>query len=139
MAPFFHIHLKKIAEIVERRAGFPQMALLLDRGRLGVALCNDEPAEYSPMFARNLAPYPLALVLAERNPAIGLGLGQKNAPSIIRHLHISKCSPALLVCRSCGPQIDIAALKTLRPHLAPPLQEAGLPGFQSSLQPAVIG
>src|SRR5260370_12527700 len=115
------------------------MALLLDRSRLGIAPGRDQPAEYSPILARNFAPYWFALMLTEWNAAIEFGFREKNSPSVIRHLHVSKCRPALRVGRSRRPQIDIGTLKTLRPHLTPPLKEAGLPGLQRSLQAAVIG
>src|SRR5260370_18617783 len=93
MAPFFHVHLKKIAEIVKRRRGLTQMALLLHRCRLGIALGHDQPAEYSSMLARNFAPDWFALMLTEWNAAIGFRFREKNAPSVIRHLHPSKSRP----------------------------------------------
>jgi len=37
MAAFLDIDLEQIAQIVERRAGLAEAALLLDRGGLGVA------------------------------------------------------------------------------------------------------
>src|SRR5208337_1310471 len=104
-----------------------QVALLFDRRGLGVALRDDQAAQDAAMFARNFAPDWLALVLAERNPAIGLRLGEENPPPIVRHLDVTELRPALRVGRSRRPQIDIAALESFRPHLAPPLQEPGLP------------
>src|SRR5260370_12737679 len=111
------------------------MALLLHRCRLGIALGHDQPAEYASMLAGNFAPYWFALMLAEWNAAIGFGFREKNAPSVIRHLDVSKRRPALRVGRSRGPQIDIATLNTLRPHLVPPLQDPRLPGLHPPFQP----
>src|SRR5882724_11316541 len=115
------------------------MTLLLDRCGLGIALSHDQPAENSSMLAGNFLPYWLALVFTERNPAIGFGIRQKDAPSVVGHLYVSKCRPALCVGRGRGAQINIATLETFRPHLAPPIEEAGLPGLQRSLQPAIVG
>src|SRR6266403_5420386 len=106
------------------------MTLLLDRGRLSITLGHNQPAQHSAMLAGNFLPHRLTLVLAERNPAIGFSISEKNAPSVVRHLHVSKCRPALRVGRSRSAQIYVATLKTFRPHLTPPVQKAGLPGFQ---------
>src|SRR5271156_1677623 len=73
MAPFFDVDLEKIAQVVERRARAAQMPLLLDRRGLGVALRHDQAAQDSAMLARHFAPDRLTLVLAERNPPLGLG------------------------------------------------------------------
>src|SRR5271156_1541300 len=91
------------------------------------------------MLARHFAPDRLALVLAERNFAIGLWVGEENAPSVVRHLDVAERGPALRVSRDCGPQIHVAALETLGAHLAPPLQEAGLPCLERALEAAVVG
>src|SRR5205823_7850902 len=40
---FLDVHLEEVAKIVERRAGETKMALLLDRGRLGITLRDDQP------------------------------------------------------------------------------------------------
>src|ERR1700731_1714286 len=115
------------------------MALLLNRSGFGIALGHDQPAEYAAMLAGNFIPNFLALVLAEGNPAIGFGIGEENSPSVVGHLHVSKLRPALSVGRDRGAQIYVATLKTLRAHLAPPIEKAGLPGLERSLQPAIIG
>src|ERR1700726_1120179 len=115
------------------------MTLLLDRGGLGIALGHNQPAEYSAMLAGNFMPNFLALVLAEGNPPIRFGIREENAPSVVGHLHVSKCRPALRVGGSCGAQIYVATLKTLRAHLAPPIEKAGLPGLKGALQPAIVG
>src|SRR4029077_19062409 len=91
------------------------------------------------MLAGNFTPNFLALVLAEGNPAIGFEIGEENAPSVVGHLDVSKCRPALRVGGSRRAQIYVALLKTLRAHLAPPIEKAGLPGLERSLQPAIVG
>src|ERR1700687_2081662 len=91
------------------------------------------------MLAGDFIPDWLTLVLAERNPAIGFGIRQENTPSVVRPLHVSKRRPALCVGGGRGAQICVATLKTLRAHLAPPIEEAGLPGLERSLQPAIVG
>src|SRR5271155_141237 len=139
MPPFLDVDLEKIAQVVERRAGAAEMPLLLDRRRLGVALRDDQTAQDAAMLARHFAPDRLALMLAERNFAIVLWVGEENAPSVVRHLDVAECRPALCVSRNCSPQINIAALETFRSHLAPPSQEAGLPCLERALQAAVIG
>jgi len=44
MAAFLDVHLEDVAQIVERRAGAPEMTLLLDGRRLRVALRDDQAA-----------------------------------------------------------------------------------------------
>src|SRR5258708_8695297 len=139
MPSLLDVHLEKIAQVVERGTGLAEMPLLLDRRGLGVALRNDQPAQDSAMLARHFAPDRLALVLPKRNLAIRLEIGQKNPPSIVRHLDVSESRPALRVGRSRRPQIYVAALISFGPHLAPPLQKAGLPGFERALQATVVG
>src|ERR1700689_1500807 len=139
MPPFLDVDLEKIAQVVERRAGAAEMPLLLDRRRLGVALRDDQTAQDAAMLARHFAPDRLPLALAERNFALVLRGGQENAPSVVRHLDVTERRPALCVSRDRGPQVHVAALETFRAHLAPPLQEAGLPCLERALEAAVVG
>ena len=44
MAAFLDVHLEKVSQIVERRAGPAEAALLLDRGGLGIALRHHQAA-----------------------------------------------------------------------------------------------
>ena len=69
MAAFLDVDLEHVAHVVERGRGLAEMALLLDRGRLGVALDDDQAAQHGAVFARHLLPGRLAEVLAERNLA----------------------------------------------------------------------
>ena len=139
MAAFLDVDLKQVAQVVERRAGPAEMPLLFDRRRLSVALRDDQAPQDSTMLTRHFAPNPLALVLAERNLAIGLEVGEKNPPSIVRHLDISERRPTLRISGNRGAQVHVAALKFLGAHLVPPLQKAGLPRFECALQAAVAG
>jgi hypothetical protein len=56
MAAFLDIDLEQVAQIVERGRGLAEMALLLDRGRLGVALDHDQAAQHGAMLARDFLP-----------------------------------------------------------------------------------
>ena len=42
---FFDVDLEEVAQVVQGRTGLAQLALLLDRGRLGVGLRDDDAAE----------------------------------------------------------------------------------------------
>ncbi len=78
MAAFFHVDLEKAAQIVERRAGVAEQALLLDRGGLGVALRDDQAAQGRAMLARHLLPDGLAEEIAEADLALGHRVGEEN-------------------------------------------------------------
>ena len=67
MAAFLDIDLEQVAHVVERGRGLAEMALLLDRGRLGVALDHDQAAQHGAMFAGHFLPGRLAVMLAERD------------------------------------------------------------------------
>ena len=56
VAAFLDIDLEQVAHVVERGRGLAEMALLLDRGRLGVALDDDQPAQHGAVFARHFLP-----------------------------------------------------------------------------------
>ena len=70
VAGLLDIDLEQVAQIVERRRGAAEMALLLDRSRLGVALHDDQPPQHRAVFARHLLPGRLALVRAEADRAV---------------------------------------------------------------------
>ena len=69
VAAFLDVDLKDVAQVVERRRGLAEVALLLDRRRLGVALDDDEAAQHGAIFARHVLPGRLAVVAPERNLA----------------------------------------------------------------------
>jgi hypothetical protein len=72
VAAFFNVHLKQIAQIVEGRRGVAEHALLLDGCGLGITLRDDQSAQRGTMFAGNLLPHGLAVVVAEADAAIFL-------------------------------------------------------------------
>ena len=72
-----HVDLEQVAQVVEARGGLPEPALLLHRCRLGVALDDDQPLQVGPVLAGHLLPHRLALVLAERDLAVGLRSARK--------------------------------------------------------------
>src|SRR3984957_17732258 len=93
MAAFLDIDLEQIAQIVERGRGLAEMALLLDGGRLGVALDHDQAAKHGAMLARHFLPGRLAKMLAERNDTAFLLRREQDAPAIVRHLDIVELGP----------------------------------------------
>ena len=130
VAAFLDIDLEHVAHVVERRRGLAEMALLLDRGRLGVALDDDQAAQHGAVFARHLLPGRLAEMLAERNLAVLLLRRKQDAPAVFRHLHVVELGPALGIDRDRGAQIDQRLLEAFRPHVLPPVDIAGMPAFQ---------
>ena len=139
VAAFLDIDLEHVAHVVERRRGLAEMALLLDGGRLGVALDDDEAAQHGAIFARHVLPGRLAVMAAERNFA-ALFLGrQQNAPAIVRHFHVIELGPALGIDRDGGAQIDQRLLEAFRPHIHPPVDIARMPAFERAQHLAVLG
>ena len=135
---FFDIDLEQVAQVVLAGAGQAQMALLLDRGRLGVALRHDDAAQVGAVFAGDVLPGVFALVVAKVDLAILLGRVQEDAPAVVRHLHMAELGPALRINADGGAQVDVKVLRIVRSHVAPPLQVVGLPLFQRALQRAVF-
>ena len=130
VAALLDVDLEQVAHVVERRRGLAEMALLLDRGRLGVALDHDEAAQHGADLAGHVLPDRLALVRAERNFAVLLGRRQQDAPAVLRHLDVVELGPALRIDRHGGAQIHERFLKALRPHVVPPVEIAGVPAFE---------
>src|SRR6266498_413794 len=56
-----HVHLEEVAQVVDARAGVAEVALLLDRRWLGVALHHHQPAQRVAELAGDLLPDRLAL------------------------------------------------------------------------------
>ena len=138
MASFLDVHLEQIAQIVERRRRRPKMTLLLDRCRLRVALCDDQPAQVRAIFAGHFLPRGLALVRAEVDFAVRFAGIQKNAPPILRHLHEIEMRPAFVIDADRGSQIDVVIARAMRAHIVPPVEERGLPMLERALQHAVL-
>jgi hypothetical protein len=78
-------------------------------------------------------------VVAEADRATGLGLGEKQAPAVVRHLDVVELGPALGVDADGGPEIDVLRLETVGAHLHPPVEELRMPLFERALKPTVIG
>ena len=87
VAAFLDVDLEQVAQVVQARRGRAQVALLLHRGGLGVALDDEQPAQVGPVLAGHLLPGGLAAVLAERDLAAGAALGQEDAPAVVLHRH----------------------------------------------------
>jgi len=71
VTPLLDVHLKEVAQVVERGCAGPQQRLLFDRGRLGVALRDDEAAQCRAMLARHLLPRRLAAFVAKADAPVG--------------------------------------------------------------------
>ena len=70
MAALLDVDLEQVAQVVQRRRGEPEQALLLDRRRLGVALRDDDAAQVGAVLAGHLLPRRLAHVVAEVDLAV---------------------------------------------------------------------
>src|SRR5206468_6570590 len=121
-----------------RRRGAAEMALLLDRRRLGISLRHDQSTQICAMLARHLLPRWLALVRAEIDLALGLERIQKNSPPILRHLDEVEVRPAFVIDTNRGAQVDVVEARAVGTHLAPPIEERRLPMLERALQHAVI-
>src|SRR5260370_29541103 len=97
MQGLFHMDLEEIAQIVERGTGVAEPALLLDRGRLRVALCHDEPAQGRAMLARHLLPYRLADRIAKADAPIRHRVGDKDPPTVFLPRDVAVARPIGLV------------------------------------------
>ena len=139
MPAFLDIDLEDVAEVVERRAGEPEHALLLDRGGLGIALGDDQPPQRRAVLARHLLPDVLALVLAEGDLLPRLFRVDEDSPAVVGHLDEVVMRPSLGLDADRGAQIDVEILRAFGAELVPPAQELGLPRLQRALQPPVVG
>jgi hypothetical protein len=137
VAAFLDVDLEEVAQVVERRAGVAQHALLLHRRRLRVALRHDQAAQRRAVLARHLLPHRLAHLVAEADRAVRHLVGEEDAPAVVRHLHRAVLRPALGIHRHRGAQVDVVALEILRPQVAPPVEELRLPVLERALQRAV--
>ena len=95
VAALLDVHLEQVAQVVEARAPLAEQALLLDAGRLGVALGDDQAAQLVAELAGHLLPGRLAEVVAEADLAVGLGIGEEDAPAVVGHLHVVEVRPAV--------------------------------------------
>ena len=133
------VDLEQVAHVVERGRGLAEMALLLDRGRLGVALDHHQAAQHGAVFARHLLPRRLAEMLAERDRPVLFHGREQDAPAVFRHLHVVELGPALGIDRDRGAQIHHRLLEALGAHVLPPVEIAGVPALQRFQHAAVLG
>ena len=138
MAAFLDIDLEKIAQVVLAGRSEAEMTLLLDRGRLGVALRHDDAAQIGAVLAGHVLPGGLALVLAEVDRAAFLALVHEDAPAIVGHLDMTEVGPSLRIDAHRGAQIDVVIIRALRAHVLPPVDVVGLPVFERSLKRLVL-
>ena len=136
VAALLDVHLEDVAQVVHRRAGLAQEALLLDRSGLGVGLGDDDAAERVAVLARNLVPDRLALVVAEADLPLLLGV-EEDAPAILRHADEVEVRPAIRLHADRRAQVHLMRLETLRPHFLPPGEEVRLPLLEGALQAPV--
>jgi hypothetical protein len=138
VAAFLDVDLEQVAHVIERGAGQAEVALLLDRGRLGVALGHDQAAQVAAVFARHFLPGGLALVRAEIHLAAFLGRVEEDAPAVVGHLDVVEMGPAGRVDADRGAQVDVEVLRAVGAHVLPPVDELGLPVLQRALQGLVV-
>jgi hypothetical protein len=138
MPPFLHVHLEQVAQVIEAGRGGAEMALLFDTRRLGVALDHQQPAQHGAVFARHLLPDLLAPVMAEADGPSLHRRGEQDAPFVLGHTHEPELRPAGGIDADRGAQIDQRILEPFRPHVAPPVDVAGMPGFQRPAHPRVL-
>src|SRR5437879_12776325 len=129
MPRLFDIHLEQVAQIVERWGSAAEMALLLDRCRLGVALHDDQAAQHRAVFARHLLPGRFALMRAEADLAVLDRRRQQDAPAVFRHADTAEFGPALGIDADSGAQIDEVLLKPLGAAVAPQIEIAEVPAL----------
>ena len=134
VAAFLDVDLEEVAKIVKRRAGETEMALLLDRSRLGIALRDDQTPQVRPVFARDFLPRRLAFVCTEIHLAPRFGRREKDAPAVVRHLHVIEMRPAFRLDADRGAEVDVRRARPLGPHVGPPVLEFRLPVLQRALQ-----
>ena len=133
VAAFLHVDLEEVAHVVERGRGLAEVALLLHRGRLGIALDHDQAAEHGAVFARHVLPDRLAAMRAEWDFSPFDRRRQQNAPAVFGHADVVELGPALGVDAHGGAQIHHRLLETFGAHVVPPVDVAGMPALQRAL------
>src|SRR3981081_1293443 len=110
------------------------MPLLLDGGRLSVALSDYDTAKVAAIFTGHLLPDGLTQVRTEANLTIQLGRVEENSPAIVGHLHIPELRPPPRITTRALSQVHVVLPRAFRPHFGPPLQELRLPVLERPLQ-----
>ncbi|EWS63643.1 hypothetical protein Y695_03123 [Hydrogenophaga sp. T4] len=110
VAAFFDVHLKEVAQVVLTGAGQAQVALLLDRCRLGVTLRHDDAAQVGAVFAGDVLPGGFAFMVTEVDLAVLFGRVEEDAPAVVGHLDVAELRPALRIDADGGAQVDVEVL-----------------------------
>ena len=140
VAALFDVDLEEVAHVVEGGRGVAQHALLLDRGRLGVALGDDDAAQCVAVLTGHFVPRLLAGVVTTADDRLLLLAGvQEDAPAVVGHLDVVVVSPTRVVDADRGTQEDGLVLEVGRTHLVPPLEVVGQPFLQGATQLGVVG
>ena len=133
-----HVDLEEVPQVVQARTMGAKRTLLLDAGRLRVALDHDEPSQLVPELPRHLLPHRVALEVAEADAPIVRRLGHEDAPAILGQLHVVEVRPAGGVHADGGAQVHLmTVLEPRRPHVAPPVEIRGLPVLEGPLKTLV--
>ena len=130
------VDLEEVPHVVEARRGDAEVALLLDAGRFGVALDDDQPAQVGAVLAGDLLPGRLALVGAEGDGPVGVALGEEDAPAVLLHRHAVEVRPAVTADLDGGAQVHVVR-RDRRAEVLPPVEELRLPALERALQLAV--
>src|SRR5689334_8177380 len=94
MATFFDVHLKQIAQVVKRRTRLAELSLLFNWRGFGVALRDDDASQRVAKLAGHFLVRGAAVVVAKTDDGVGFSWFEKDAPAIVRHLHVIEMSPA---------------------------------------------
>ena len=78
-------------------------------------------------------------MISEVDLAVFILRREENAPSILRHAHISEVRPAVAVHADGRSEVDLQIGRVGRPCLIPPVQERRLPAFERALQGSIVG
>ena len=132
------VDLEQVAQVVHAGRSQAQVALLLHRRWLGIALCDDDAAQVGAVLARHVLPGFFADVVTEVNLAVLLAGIHEHAPTVVAHLDVAKLGPALRVHAHGGTQVHVHVGGAFRAHVIPPVDEVGLPLLQGALQGAVF-
>src|SRR6266496_2406085 len=139
MASLFYVHLKQIAEIVQRGTSLSQTPLLLYRRRFRISLGNNDAPQSITKLTRYFLISRFSTVITEADLRIWVGRFEKNSPTIFGHFHIVEVGPTVGFNTDCGAQVNILVLKTFRSHLLPPFKVIRQPLFQRAQKFLVLG